>query len=387
LLIEQGASVGGRLQTTVQDGFILDHGFQVIPSAYPELGLLDGLAGLNMRAFVSGADVFTESGVVTIRDHRSGLSGILSIIKAPVFTVTDLWRLARLTLLSSGNEPKLTGISTREMLERFGFSPRCIARFLTPFLAGILVDGSLSIDGGLARFYLRAFARGHALLPERGIHALPELLASHLGPSHIVLSAEAIRITDREVVLASGETLRGRRVICATDALRAAELGSDTQTMPFGGCATVYFSAPHAPVSEAVLCLNGRSEGLVNHVAVVSHVQPSYAPIGHHLISATVVLTNQSQLWHNSDLAELVLAELARTWFGEQTKGWRHLKTFLIPQAVPLRPRLSAGWCQRDGVFYAGDYLSYGSQNGALAAGRCVAREVLEGLGSSSHLS
>jgi hypothetical protein len=355
----------------------------VIPSAYPELRLIDGLEKLNMRPFISGADVFTDSGVVSIRDHRSGLAGLVSILKAPFFTTRDLWSLARISLLCAGNEPKLSGVSTKEMLQRFGFSSECIARFLSPFLSGILVDNSLSIDGGLARFYLRAFALGQALLPERGIHALPELLASHLGTSHIVLSAQATSVTAREVVLSSGETLRGRKVICAVDALQAAELGSDTQTMPFGGCATVYFAAPEAPVLEAVLCLNGHtSNRLVNHVAVVSHVQPSYATKGRHLISATVLLNYGCSLWHSDELPQLVLDELTSSWFGTQTKRWELLKTFFIPQAVPLRPRLSGGWRERDGVYYAGDYLSYGSQNGALAAGRCVAREVLEVLGT-----
>jgi hypothetical protein len=153
--------------------------------------------------------------------------------------------------------------------------------------------------------------------------------------------------------------------------------------MPFGGCATAYFAAPVAPVSEGVLCLNARKGRLVNHVAVLSNVQASYAPPGQHLISATVLLSGESAQWTNGRLHQLIAEELRSSWFGDQVNGWEHLKTFFVQRAVPLRPRLSVGWCQREGVYYAGDYLSYGSQNGALSAGRCVARDVLEGLGAT----
>ena len=40
-------------------------------------------------------------------------------------------------------------------------------------------------------------------------------------------------------------------------------------------------------------------------------------------------------------------------------------------------PSLSVGFKDVDGVIYAGDYLSYGSQNGALAAGRAVGAAVV----------
>ncbi len=36
-LFERQSHVGGKLQTTLRDGFALDHGFQVIQSAYPAL--------------------------------------------------------------------------------------------------------------------------------------------------------------------------------------------------------------------------------------------------------------------------------------------------------------------------------------------------------------
>jgi hypothetical protein len=66
------------------------------------------------------------------------------------------------------------------------------------------------------------------------------------------------------------------------------------------------------------------------------------------------------------------------SWFGAQSADWEHIRTFTIANALPARPRMSHGWYQQDGIYYAGDYLSYGSQNGALAAGRAVAQAVAD---------
>ncbi len=53
------------------------------------------------------------------------------------------------------------------------------------------------------------------------------------------------------------------------------------------------------------------------------------------------------------------------------------LKVSPVPSALPAYPRLSSGFKDVDGVIYAGDYISQGSQNGALAAGRAVGSAVV----------
>jgi phytoene dehydrogenase-like protein len=40
LVLEQSDAPGGRIRTDRVDGFLLDRGFQVLPTAYPEVGRL-----------------------------------------------------------------------------------------------------------------------------------------------------------------------------------------------------------------------------------------------------------------------------------------------------------------------------------------------------------
>jgi hypothetical protein len=137
----------------------------------------------------------------------------------------------------------------------------------------------------------------------------------------------------------------------------------------------LYFIAEKPPFEEPLLVLNGEGKGAINNLAVLTNVQPSYAPAGAALISVTVLGGACQE--RGIALREKVDAQL-REWYGAQVDTWRFLQSFWIESAVPARPRLGCGWIEHEGIFFAGDYLSYGAQNGALRAGRRVAEAVLE---------
>jgi phytoene dehydrogenase-like protein len=276
--------------------------------------------------------------------------------------------------LSSRNEVQVAGISTAESLDQAGFSELFKGAFLRPFLRGVLLDPALTCDAGLARFYLKMFSLGQAALPAKGIQAFPQLLADTLGRQHILLQSAVSVITKDHVVLQNGEEIAAKRVVCAVDALAGAALGGPVQTAPMSGTTVIYFLAEHAPFSEPLIMLNSDGKGPINNIAPLSNVQPSYAPPGTALIAASLIGEHVRR--PADDLMKEVRAQL-HSWFGEQVVRWEPIKSFTVPNALPSRPRLSAGWAEQDGVLYAGDYLSYGSQNGALAAGRAVAHHLL----------
>ena len=61
-IIEAKDSIGGKLQTDEQDGFLLDHGFQVILNSYPELNNFIDHKDLSLQAFHSGAQLLQNNG-------------------------------------------------------------------------------------------------------------------------------------------------------------------------------------------------------------------------------------------------------------------------------------------------------------------------------------
>ena len=51
LILESSDGVGGRVRTDTEQGFLLDRGFQVYLSAYPEAGRQLDLEALDLRRF------------------------------------------------------------------------------------------------------------------------------------------------------------------------------------------------------------------------------------------------------------------------------------------------------------------------------------------------
>jgi phytoene dehydrogenase-like protein len=374
LVIERNAAVGGRMRTSNIRGAMIDNGFQVLLTGYPEFKTLPDLSTLGCRSFMPGARIRVGSTWRDLIDPRREPLHFLRSIRAPVGSPVDLMRLGLCVYLNSNRGVKLSGSTTAKTLDRWGFSSGFLTGFLKPFLSGVLLDPSLHSDAALALFYLRIFFSGDAALPATGIQALPELLASNLGRQHILLSTAVTAVERNRAVLENGEDLAARYVICASDALSAAALGGPEQTVPFCGNTTIYFLADRPPYSEPILVLNGDGIGPINNLAVLTNIQPSYARSGQALISASVVgsAANQPKVELVSSAREQLFS-----WFGSQVSSWEHVINISIPNALPARPRCSHGWVQQDGVFYAGDYLSYGSQNGALLAGRSVAQAIL----------
>jgi phytoene dehydrogenase-like protein len=373
LVIEQNDAVGGRMRTSRVRGALIDHGFQVLLTGYPEFQTLPSLASLECRHFTSGARIRIDSSWCDILDPLRHPTEFIRSFRSPLGSLLDLSRLALLVYSGSYREISATGITTSELIDRWRFSKRFADGFLRPFLRGVLLDSSLQSDATLARFYLRSFARGRAALPAAGIQAFPELLANALGRQHLLLRTTVTAIAKNRVTLENGEDIAARHVICANDALSAAALGGPEQTVPHCSTTTLYFLAERPPYPEPILVLDGDGVGPINNLAVPSNVQPSYAPPGQSLISASVVGAAQ-----NLPEAELVRAarHQLHQWFGAQVAEWEHIVSMKVPNALPARPRISKGWAMKDGVFYAGDYLSYGSQNGALMAGREVAQAI-----------
>jgi phytoene dehydrogenase-like protein len=374
LVVERDRCVGGRLRTTVERGALLDHGFQVLLTGYPELSGVPDLSSLGCRSFWSGARMRLDSKEYDLLDPRRHPSAILSSLLSPIVSLRDLLKLAVFVQLAPRKEVKIAGISTAEALDQAGFSELFKGAFLRPFLRGIVLDPSLSCDAGLARFYLRMFSLGHAALPAKGIQAFPELLADNLGRQHIVLESTVSIVKKNYIVLQNGEEIAAKKVICAADALSAAALGSPEQTLPMSGTTVLYFLAEKAPFTEPLIMLNSDGKGPISNLAPLSNVQPSYAPAGTALLAASVIGEHVRR--PTEELIREVKTQL-HSWFGAQTATWEPIKSFTVPNALPARPRMAQGWIEKEGVYYAGDYLSYGSQNGALAAGRAVALHVL----------
>ena len=67
-ILEAGDAVGGRMRTDQQGGFLLDHGFQVFNTSYPQVRRRIDLRALQLRPFTPGMLLHTSRGRVRFTD-------------------------------------------------------------------------------------------------------------------------------------------------------------------------------------------------------------------------------------------------------------------------------------------------------------------------------
>src|SRR5215472_7830072 len=95
-VLEASDNVGGRIRTDVVDGFLLDRGFQVLLTAYPEARRCLDYKALNLREFEPGAIVHTKGRFHTISDPVRRPRKTASSAIAPVGTLNDKLLITKL---------------------------------------------------------------------------------------------------------------------------------------------------------------------------------------------------------------------------------------------------------------------------------------------------
>lgn len=68
IVLEESDGVGGRVRTDHVDGFLLDRGFQVLLTAYPELPRHLNLGALDLQLFEPGAIVWRDGKGTVVGD-------------------------------------------------------------------------------------------------------------------------------------------------------------------------------------------------------------------------------------------------------------------------------------------------------------------------------
>jgi phytoene dehydrogenase-like protein len=380
-VLERADAPGGRVRTDETAGFLLDRGFQTLPTAYPEARHSFDYDALGLRPFSSSALIWKDGRVSRFADpFRHPLSAARSLTQGPG-SLLDKLRVARLRSRLRGlslNEvldaPQMT---TAQALQREGFSAGMVDAFWRPYLGGIFLDPSLETSSRLFAFVFKMFAEGEATLPARGMQAMPRQLAARLPADTLKLGCTVEAVGGGGVTLAGGERLQAAAVVVAADGPEAARLTGALEA-PAGRATTcVYYAAEHSPVDEPVLVLNGERGGPVNTLCVPSDVAPSYAPPGAALVSASILGIPPLD---DEALDASVREQLGR-WFGAQVNAWQRLAVHRVPFALPVQtpaalPSAERPVRLRPGLFVCGDHRDTGSLQGALLSGRRAAAAV-----------
>jgi phytoene dehydrogenase-like protein len=102
LVIEASDAVGGRVRTDELDGFLLDRGFQVLLTAYPEAKRFLDYDALKLCRFDPGALILNTRDIIKIGDPIRQPGTLINTLFSSAGTLADKLRMLKLKIKLAG---------------------------------------------------------------------------------------------------------------------------------------------------------------------------------------------------------------------------------------------------------------------------------------------
>ncbi|MET9887326.1 NAD(P)/FAD-dependent oxidoreductase [Streptomyces sp. NPDC006430] len=382
-VLEASDAVGGRMRTDRRDGFLVDRGFQVFNTSYPQVKRRLDRAALRLRPFTPGALVHPSGGGDPVRladptRRPAEAAGMLTGRgTSPLGRVTPLG-LAALGALTAFDAlaparalKRIPERTTLQELSRWGVDDALLDGFLRPFLSGVFLDDALETSSRMFHLTWRSLIRGSLTLPSAGIGAVPAQLAGTLPPDCVEFGAPVAAVTGTGVALADGTWRDAEAVVVATDTDSASTLVPALGRTATRTVTTYYHASPHSPLGEPTLLLDAEQRFL--NSCVLTEVAPEYSSDGRALVSTSV-------LGRDVPGREAPLRAVLSEAYGADAGGWQLVAAVTVPGALPaMVPPWPLSRTSRfgDGLYVCGDHRATGSVQGAMASGTRAARELL----------
>lgn len=377
-VVEASDAVGGRMRSDRVEGFVVDRGFQVFNTSYPQVRHRLTLRDLGLRPFTPGFLAHTRQGRLRFSDPTRRPRTLPDLLPGRLAGPRDLAALGLLSARDMLAPVRLVKRSrestTRTALADAGFSEEFVERFFRPFLSGVFLEDELETSSRFFHLVWRSMLRGTLCLPTAGIGAVPRALGGALPTGTVRLETAVTGLTDAGAVTDDGAELPARAVVVATGPGPAGRLLPGLELPGYRTVTTYYHVAPRPPLAEPTLLVDERRRFL--NTCVLSEVVPGYAPAGSALVATSV-------LGEDAEKREAAVRDAVAEAYDADTGGWDLLTSRTIQEALPAMPPpqpLSRTSRVGPGRYVCGDHRSTGSVQGALASGARAAREVLRDL-------
>ena len=383
-VIEATDRVGGRVKTDRVNGYQLDHGFQVLLSAYPAAQKYLDYEALDLQPFLPGASIFKSSKQKIIGDPLRNLSLLFPTLFSGIGTFSDKFKILKLnqklkkkTLQAIFSE---TEQSTLGYLEKLGFSNGIITDFFKPFFSGIFLETQLETSSRMFEFVYKMFGEGQATLPKAGIEAIPKQLLTNLKTTSFRYNTKVESLKDGEITLKDGTKLKSHYTIVATEASGLIS-NLKQQSTAWKSCVTLYFETNSRVIDQKLIGLIPKSGAFINNVFYNTSLETDTDP-QNELLSVTVIDT---QGLSNASLIEAVKTELNECCGITATN---FIKLYNIPKALPklrdLKYEMTPSETRlTDSLFLAGDTQLNASLNAAMISGERAALGVIASINTA----
>ncbi len=346
LVLEASDRVGGRVKSDYRDGFIFDHGFQVINPRYPEVAKSKVLKSLDFK-YISGS--------IRLADLDIKVGYNLGSLSSDIGNSLEKFKFISFVLNPKVSLEKNFGHYTADF-------PKLYANVLAPFLSGVFLTDPRDISAVVAQQILRSFIKSLPGVPANGVSAFSEKLAEPLN--NLKTSSVVEKISGNQVHTDQG-TFKAKSIVVACNPTSANKLIGTRESIQMLSSTTMYFGCSEKLFNAKYLVISAKSS-LVNSI-VMSQVSSKYAPRGVNLISATSLSPLSEQEFRG---------ELAKLWQANTAK-WDSLARYEIKESLPFHGSgkpLSSNLQISENLFVVGDHRSMPSQQGAMKSGADAAR-------------
>ena len=186
LVLESSDRVGGRVKSDYQDGFIFDHGFQVINPRYPQVAKTKLIKELDFKYI---------SGTIRLADLDKKIGYNFGSFSSEIGSGLEKVKFLAFVLNPKVSSDKSFGFYT----DKF---PKLFATVLSPFLSGVFLTDPREISAQVAQEILRSFIKSLPGVPANGVSAFSEKLARPLA--NLKTSATVEKISGNQVFTNQG---------------------------------------------------------------------------------------------------------------------------------------------------------------------------------------
>lgn len=379
IIIDSSERVGGRVKTDIVNGFQLDHGFQVLLTAYPAAQKYLDFKALDLQFFLPGACIFKNNKQKIIGDPLREKSFLFSTLFSGIGNFSDKFKILKLN--SYLKEKSISDIFsapekyTDIYLKDFGFSNEMINDFFKPFFSGIFLESKLETSSRMFEFIYKMFGEGSATIPKAGIEEIPKQLFRSLKHTTLKGNTKVLFVNDNEIVLDYDRKLESDFTIVATNTNNLF-LDKKEKVIEWESCYTLYFETEDKVIEKQLIGLIAKENTLINNIFYHTSLGMT-VKTSKQLLSVTIIDDQNLEI---EKLVEEVKQELKKYCAIDSCNFIKHYK---IPMSLPKLTNLKyekmpVETALTDHIFLAGDTQLNGSLNAAMISGEKAALGVIE---------
>jgi len=396
IILEASSSIGGRLKTDVKDGYLLDRGFQIFLTGYPEAKRYLNYDTLNLKYFDGDMVILRTDGTIHVTDPLKNPAGIISMAFSKVGNMKDKIKLLQLvaSILSKSDEDIFSqpDVTTEEYFLAKGFSPEIIFNFLNPLYRGIFLEEKLLTSSNMFEYVFKMFNKGKSAVPELGMQEIPNQLFGRLKQTELRLNTKVTNIDGGRISIDNEDGVDADEIICACDPdFFSGELKDryeNSYRKKYHKVTNIYYAIQRSFIAQPIIGLVPGENFLINNLHFPTDISTAYSTTGKALLSVTIV----NDVSEVGNLEEKVAKELQQL-SGIDSIYFEHIHTYKIDKALPIIDSPKDDLIPSKGQLHpnlhlAGDHLVNASLNGAMISGRRAAESIIlyNTVGKPEHL-